>query len=223
MQNTPRPLVRSTVPRLRRHVPSYPVLISAIGLALAALLPTGAQAQSNTYTSSNNAMGNPSGSDYVGINAGSSDLNRPISGFGVFGGNNQSSAYSLYFGHYFPGQNYGYEVGYIDFGSHDRDGGNTKVDGINLSFVGRLPLNSSFNLLGKIGTTYGRTTVSTAPSSNASSGSERGFDWAYGVGAELLFSPEWSGVLQYSEHYVKYPPDSHERASATMLGLRYRY
>jgi OOP family OmpA-OmpF porin len=162
------------------------------------------------------------GSSYMGLSAGSADLSRPITGLGNWGGGNQSGAYGLYLGNYFNNQNYGFEVGYTDFGSVNRSGGNTKVDGINLSLIGRMPLNPNFNLLGKIGTTYSRTDVSASAGSGVTTGSERGFGWSYGVGAEYLLNTNWSGVLQYDEHYVKYPGTT-ERVSATTLGLRYRY
>jgi OmpA-OmpF porin, OOP family len=84
-------------------------------------------------------------------------------------------------------------------------------------------MSSNFNLLGKIGTTYGRTDVSSAPTSGVTAGSERGFDWSYGVGAELHLSPQWSAVFQYDQHDVKFPGASNYRVSAASLGLRYRY
>lgn len=200
-------------------------------LGVAALATCGLTFAQNTTTNTNgtssgsglsmNNMRVP-GSSYFGLNAGSADLSRPITGFGNFGGGQQSGAYGLYMGNYFNNQNYGFEVGYNDFGSVNRSGGNTKVDGINLSLIGRMPLNTNFNLLGKIGTTYSRTDVSASAASGVQAGSERGFGWSYGVGAEYLFNTNWSGVLQYDEHYVKYPGTT-ERVSATTLGVRYRY
>lgn len=167
-------------------------------------------------------MGDP-GSTYFSINAGVADLARPISGFGNFGSGNQSSAYSLSIGHYLQGQNFGFELGYTDFGSIDKSGGHTKVDGWNASVIGRLALTPTFNLLGKVGTTYGRTDVTTSPGSSVVAGTEKSFDWSYGIGGELLLTPQWSATLTYDEHYMKYPPDNHERVSATQLGVRYRY
>lgn len=160
---------------------------------------------------------------YIGLSVGSSDFSKPSNGFGIFGNDQRATAYSINMGNYFNNQNFGFEIGYTDFGSVNRAGGTTKVDGINLSLIGRAPLNPTFNLLGKIGTTYGRTDVSSAPTSGVTAGSERGFDWSYGIGAEMLLSTQWSGVLQYDEHYVKFPGGGSDRVSATSLGLRYRY
>jgi OmpA-OmpF porin, OOP family len=170
---------------------------------------------------SNSALGQ--GSTYIGLSIGSSDFSKPSNGFGIFGNDQRATAYSINMGNYFFSPNFGMEVGYTDFGSVNRAGGTTKIDGINVSLIGRAPMSSTFNLLGKIGTTYGRTDVSSAPTSGVTAGSERGFDWSYGIGAEMLLSPQWSGVLQYDEHYVKFPGGSTDRVSATSLGLRYRY
>ncbi len=151
------------------------------------------------------------------------DLSRPSNGFGSFGGDQRGTAYSVSIGNYAYNQNVGIELGYTDFGSVNRAGGSTKVDGINLSVIGRLPLGDTFNVLGKLGTTYGRSDVSANPASGLVTGSAQGFDWSYGLGGELMLSPLWSAVLQYDEHFVKFPGDSHERVSATTLSVRYRY
>ena len=143
--------------------------------------------------------------------------------FGVFAGNQQSQAYGIAMGNYFAGHNYGVEVGYADLGSVNRYGGSTKVDGINLSLIGRLPISASFNLLGKVGTTYSRTDVSTNAANSNLAGSERGFDWSYGVGAEYRLTPQWSATLQYAEHFVKYPATGNERVSSTTLGARFYF
>ncbi len=163
------------------------------------------------------------GQTYVALNAGTSDLSRPITAFGLFGGNQQSSSYGVAIGNYMENQNYGVELGYTDFGSVNRYGGNTKVDGINLSLIGRMPLGASFNLLGKVGTTYSRTDVSANAANSNMAGSERGFDWSYGLGGELKLAPQWSATLQYEEHFVKYPTNGSERVSDTTLGVRYYY
>lgn len=204
-------------------------------LGATALLASGLAAAQNANTSTTtNADGTSSGSglgwntmrapgsSYFGLNAGTADLSRPITGFGTWGGSNQSNAYGLYLGNYFNNRNFGLEIGYTDFGSVNRSGGTTKVDGINLSLIGRAPVTPNFNLLGKLGTTYSRTDVSASAASGVQTGTERGFDWSYGVGAEYKFNTAWSGVLQYNEHYVKYPGKT-ERVSDTTLGVRYSY
>jgi hypothetical protein len=46
--------------------------------------------------------------------------------------------------------------------TRNRAGSSTKMDGINFSLIGRAPMSSNFNVLGKVGTTYGPTDVSSA-------------------------------------------------------------
>lgn len=211
--------------RTARHPALFLSLLTlaCAGSALAqATYPATTTPSTPVYQGNTMGMGDP-GSTYFSINAGVADLARPISGFGNFGSGNQSSAYSLSVGHYLQGQNFGFELGYTDYGSIDKAGGHTKVDGWNASVIGRLALSPVFNLLGKVGTTYGRTDVTSSPGSSVIAGTEKSFDWSYGIAGELLLSPNWSATLSYDEHYMKYPPDSHERVSATMIGARYRY
>jgi hypothetical protein len=199
-------------------------LLPAAALALAALASSGAVLAQTTYKPAGPvASALTPGATYIALNAGTSDLSRPITAFGLFGGTQQGSSYGVAMGNYMENQNYGFEVGYTDFGSVNRYGGSTKVDGINLSLIGRMPLSTNFNLLGKVGTTYSRTDVSATGANSNMAGSERGFDWSYGLGAELKLAPQWSATLQYDEHFVKYPTTGSERVSATTLGVRYYY
>ena len=189
---------------------------STIAFAMAALaVGTSVQAQSSDYS-----LYAP-GSGYIGLNAGQSNFSLD-NGAGGFSSDKRDSAYNIYGGSYFN-NNFGLELGYTNFGRVSRAGGTTKAEGINLSLVGKLPLSSSFNLLGKLGTTYGRTNVSSAPASGVGSGSETGFGVSYGLGAEYLFTPNWSAVLQYDEHDLKFPNSGRNRISATTLGARYRF
>jgi OOP family OmpA-OmpF porin len=190
--------------------------LSSLCLAAAALAATGVQAQS----SDNSLYG--SGNSHIGFSAGLTDYTLG-DGTGIFGSDKRTTAYNIHAGSYFTNSNLGVEVGYTDFGKVTRAGGSTKADGINLSLIGRIPLGTSFNLLGKVGTTYARTDVSSAAGSGVASGSATDFDWSYGIGAEFAFSRQWSGILQYDEHRVKYAGDVRDRINVTSLGVRYRY
>jgi hypothetical protein len=195
-------------------------LLRAALISIAALAGNAAvQAQTSPSTGYSFAPG----SSYITLNAGTSDLSRPITAFGVFGGQQQGQAYGVAMGNYMVGQNYGFEVGYADFGSVTRYGGSTKVDGVSISVLGRIPVSSNFNLLGKVGTTYSRTNVSTDDANSSLAGSERGFDWSYGIGGEIKINPQWGVTLQYAEHFVKYPATGNERISSTALGVRFYY
>lgn len=160
---------------------------------------------------------------YIGLSVGSSDFSKPGNGFGIFGNDQRATAYSITAGNYVFSPNWGLELGYTDFGSVNRAGGSTKADGINFSLIGRMPLNRSWNLLGKVGTTYGRTDVSSNPALGVTAGTERDFGLSYGLGAEVQLASQWSAVLQYEEHNMKFPGGSTDRVNATKLGLRYHY
>jgi hypothetical protein len=166
---------------------------------------------------------NTPGASYIGLSAGPSDFSRTNGGNGLFSKEDRNTAYNLKAGTYFINPNLGAEIGYTNFGSVSRGGGTTRAEGINISAVAKLPLNEMFNLLGKVGTTYAHTDVSAQPGSGMATGSSNGFDWSYGVGAELVVSPQWSAVLQYDEHYMKFAGSSTDRVTTTMLGVRMRF
>lgn len=197
-------------------MPSLLRTFSATALAVAALIAaSGAQAQTANY-----ALYAP-GSSYVGLTVGQSDYSLP-GGLGRFGMDRHKTAYSLYTGS-FASENFGLEVGYTHFGNISRAGGITKAEGLSLSLVGRAPVSAQFNLLGKLGATYGWTDVSSAPGSGIVSGTEKSFGVSYGLGAEYVFSPQLSAVLQYDEYPLKFIHTGRDRVSATSVGLRYRF
>ncbi len=187
-------------------------LFARLVLAAASLaVGVGAQAQS----------GLSPGHSYIGLGAGQSDFSL-TNGTGLFASDKRDTAYNVNVGTYFN-SNVGVELGYTDFGQVDRAGGRTKADGFNLSLLGRLPLNASFNLMGRLGTTYAKTEVTSAAGAGVAAGSERDFGWSYGVGAEFIFHPQWSAVLQYEEHDLKFPGGDRDRISAATLSARYRF
>lgn len=193
--------------------------VSLVLAAVALTLAAGAQAQSNP--TDNKAPIYGAGSAYMDLGVGQSDFSLG-NGIGVFGSDQGDTSYSLRGGRYY-GQNWGLELGYTDFGSVERAGGRTKADGINISVIGKLPLNPAFNLLGKIGTTYSRTDVSSNPASGVVAGSESGFGLSYGIGVEYAFTPKWSAVLQYESQEMKFAGDRDERVGVTTLSARYQF
>jgi OmpA-OmpF porin, OOP family len=197
-------------------------LVSVIAIACASLATVSvAQAQTNTSRSGSGFSMYSPGSSYIGFNAGKSDFSLG-NGTGLFSGDDKDTAYNIYAGSFFNPY-MGLELGYTDFGKAKRGGGDTKAMGFNLSLVGKYPLGSSFNLLGKVGTTYGRTEVSSLPGSGVTSGKENGFGVSYGVGAEYLFTPQLSAVAQYDEHRLKFAGTGRDRIGVASLGLRYRF
>ena len=194
------------------------VAFAAVALTFAGVV----QAQSSTTPAprSGYSMYVP-GSAYVGFNVGQSNL-KLNNGNNLFGIDRNKNTYNLYGGSYFN-DFIGLEVGYADFGRFNRGGGQTKADAFNLGLVGKLPLGTSFNLLGRLGTTYGRTEVSSNIASGVVAGKETGWGGSYGVGAEFMFNPQLSAVLQYDEYNLKFAGGQRDRINTTSLGLRYRF
>jgi OmpA-OmpF porin, OOP family len=158
---------------------------------------------------------------YIGVSAGRSNfmLN---SGTGNFPTNNQDNAYNISGGGYFS-NNFGLELGYMNFGRAQRGGGNTSAQGLNVNLIGRLPLGDSFSLLGRFGAIYSNTDVQSLGGTGIASGTENNWGWSMGLGAEYAFTPKWSGVLQYDEYDVKFVGGGSNRLGFSSLGLRYRF
>jgi OmpA-OmpF porin, OOP family len=195
-------------------------LVAAAGLAGL----SGAQAQSTAAQNSGGPFAmNSTYKGYIGLNAGQTDY-RLSNGLGLFSSDNRANSYSLTGGAYFT-NNLGVELGYTDFGTINRAGGTSRADAFSVSLVGKLPLAPSFNLLGKVGTSYGRTEVSAAPGSGVTPGSDSGFGLLVGVGAEYMFTPNWSVLLQYDAHDLRFIGGSsdRERVGVASLGVRYSF
>lgn len=188
-------------------------------LAVASMtMAAGVQAQTNSSTG--RGLYAP-GASYIGFNAGRSSFSNLGNGTGLFGSSNRDTSYSLSGGTYFN-DNLGVELGYTALGRVNRAGGTTDAEGINVGLVGKAPLNEQFNLLGRIGTTYGRSNVSSAPGSGVASGRASGFGLSYGVGAEYAFNTNWSAVLQYDVYNINFA-GGRSRVNNTSAGLRYRF
>lgn len=194
------------------------IAVAAVALAFA----SGVDAQSsNTPTPRSGYSMYAPGSAYIGLNVGQSNM-KLNNGDNLFGIEKSENTYNLHGGSYFN-DFIGLEVGYADFGRFNRGGGQTKADAFNLGLVGKVPLGTSFNLLGRLGTTYGRTEVSSNVASGVVTGKETGWGGSYGIGAEFLFNPQLSGVLQYEEYNVKFAGGNRDKINTTSLGLRYRF
>lgn len=203
---------------MKSFTPLKTILLAA---SVSLVLASAASAQTASSTTGSSMYG--MGKGYIGFNAGETDFGLN-NGTGLFSNERKSTAYNLYAGTYFN-NNLGVELGYVNFGTVSRGGGTSKAEGLNMALVARLPLSESFNLLGKLGTTYGRTDVSSLPGSGIPSGSDTGFGLAYGIGAEYAFNTQWSAVLQYDVHQLHYIGGSSDKENMKVasLGLRYKF
>ena len=198
-----------------------PRTLTTLLLAGSTLLAgSAALAQSSSISSAGNPFYS-TGNAYVDFGIGRTDFSLD-GGTGVFRNEKRDTGYKLSAGTYFN-QNLGLEIGYNDFGNIQRGGGKTRAEGVNISAVARMPLAESFNLLGRIGATYGRTRVSSVAGSGVPSGDENGFGLHLGVGGEYVVTPQMSVVLQYALHDLKFAGGSRDRIGTTSLGLRYRF
>ncbi len=194
------------------------LLMSKLCLAIATLtVAAGAAAQGTTSNS-----GYATGNSYIGLSVGRTDY-KIGDDTSVYDSDNTNRALQINMGSYFKDSNLGAELGYVDLGNIDRAGGRTSAHGINLSLIGRVPIGSSFNLLGKVGGIYSRTSVSAAPASGVTTGSESGLDWTYGVGLEFAFARQWSAVVQYDDYNLQFAGSERERVSNLSVGVRYLY
>lgn len=118
----------------------------------------------------------------------------------------------------------GVQLGYFRLDDTERNGGETKISGVNLVLVGVLPLGSQFSLVGRAGGTYGWTDVSTGVGGvTLTDDDEKGFVPSYGAGVSWDFHRNLSLTLDWDRHHLKYPGgDKHDTDIAT-IGLKYRF
>ena len=198
---------------------SQRLLATVSAVAVSLFTAAAAQAQSTTSASGYSMMA--PGNSYIDLGVGRSEFSLN-NGLGGFNSEKRDNAYSLRAGSYFNNV-LGVELGFIDFGKINRGGGRTEANGVNFSLVGKFPLSEQFNVLGKVGTTYSRTEVSASPLSGLARGKEDGFELSYGLGVEFNFTPQWSAVMQYEEHKMKFIGGESDRVGLTSLSARYRF
>ena len=189
-------------------------------LVVAACAATGVQAQTKASQSQRDSFIPYTQQGYLGLSGGRSnyDLNAGPSGLGF---DDSDSAWKLTTGGYFH-PNAGVELSYLNAGKAHRLGGTTKAQGINLSLVGRAPLNEQFDLFGKVGTTYGRTRTSGFSGLGVATGKDSGFGLSYGVGARWNFNQQWAAVVEWERHKFHFS-DENSGVKMTTLGVQYKY
>jgi OOP family OmpA-OmpF porin len=157
-------------------------------------------------------------SGYVGLNVGKSEYKLPCSaGFSC----DDPESFHLYTGGN-VNEWLGAEIGYLYMGKADRQGGSTRGHGINISLVGTVPA-GPVKVFGKVGTTYGRTTVSASSAANEPVGDEDGFGLSYGAGVQYDFTPQWALVGQWDRHHMKFAGRDRENVDALSVGVKYKF
>ena len=191
---------------------------STLRQLLCVALLTGLAAASLAQAPTHQATGMYGG--YVGLGAGASryDLRSGSGGFDFVDG---GSAIKLYAGAFFH-PNLGLELGYLDLGKARRMGGSTSARGLNFSLVGRLPVTTQLDLLGKVGTFYGRTNTHGVDGYGVQLGKANGFGLSYGAGLRWAFTPQWSAVLEWDRQRLHFA-DRNADVDTTTLGLQFSY
>jgi OmpA-OmpF porin, OOP family len=158
---------------------------------------------------------------YMGLNLGQSDYGELQCGAGGFSCDDKKVGGTLYTGGMFNDW-LGVELGYLHMGRVDRAGGRTQAQGLNVSLVGRLPL-QQFNVFAKGGTTYGRTKVSSDPLSLVPAGKDSGWGASYGAGVGMDVTPTTSVVLEWARHDFHFEGVGKQEVDLTSLGVKYRF
>ena len=189
------------------------------------VLPATAQSTYGTSGSATTSTAQPRAqflsSGYIGLNLGRSRYDANC-GNGTFGCDRTDNLVNVYCGSMFSDY-FGADVGYVDFGEMARGGGDTRAQGLNFSLVGRAPVATSLSLIGKLGTTYGRTRTSATAGSGVVAGNESGWGLSYGVGVSYDFTPRMSAVLSLDSHDLKFAGSGRDSIRTTSVGLQYRF
>ena len=114
----------------------------------------------------------------------------------------------------------GVEIGYVNLGSMERDGGETDAQGITAVAVATLPMGPHFNLFAKAGTTYTLTDTDIVgvPGSNIK---ESGFGMTVGLGAAYNMTPRSQLLLEWGRHEVQIA-DQNDDVSVDLYSVGYK-
>lgn len=194
------------------------LLCQAACLALGTLAATAAYADT-ADTSSPWLLPNTNHA-YFGINLGRSDTDTPC--YAPFSCSNSHLAGKIYTGGNFN-QNFGMEIGYVNMGDADRNGGTIKAQGVNLSLVGTVPLGSAFDLFGKVGGTYGWTETTASPLLvGYDTGKRNGLGLSYGAGMGFNVDRQNQVVVEWDRQKFKFKPED-EAVDLYTVGWKHSY
>lgn len=115
----------------------------------------------------------------------------------------------------------GMELGYLHFGDIDRNGGQSKAQGVNLSLVGILPIAETFSINAKVGGIYHWTRVS-SDSPGVQTGKEHDLGLSYGLGAQWDFTQSWALRADWDRYRLKYTGQKDD-ADMLSVGMQYKF
>lgn len=160
----------------------------------------------------------PSG--YVGLNLGRPSYRLDC---GPAGCDQPELSAQVYVGGMFS-RHLGAELGYLRMGEAGRgSGAEVRAEGVNFSLVGRADIGAGVGLVGRLGTTWGRTRMAAPPGSGLATGRASGWGPSYGLGLDWAFSDNWSAVLDWQRHRFDFAGDDNGWVRSTSIGLKYRF
>ena len=115
----------------------------------------------------------------------------------------------------------GMELGYINLGKFDRNGGDKKAQGADVHLLGNVPLSNDLNAYVKAGGIYSWTQT-TAATPAVMTGSEQEFNWSYGAGLQYDVNPAWAVRADWDQYRVKYS-DRRDNVGLYSVGAVYKY
>ena len=92
-----------------------------------------------------------------------------------------------------------------------------------MSLMARAPLGSMFSVYGKLGSTYGRTRVSSVPGSGVIAGRESGWGPSYALGVGWDIDRNWSALLEWERVRFDFAGNNSDYLRTTSLGLKYSF
>jgi len=204
----------------------YSKQLARLGLAVALGATTSLAAYAQTSGSvSGQTSGSPSGSwipgtsyGYVGGSVGRTDYD--LGGCVGFSCDDKATGFKLFTGGRFS-RYFGIELGYVNLGEADRNGGHVKAQGANLSLIGNIPVADNFNIFGKLGGIYGWTKTSTVIPGVAA-GKDDGVGLSYGASLQFDITKTVSLRADWDRYRLKYV-GQREDADLYSVGVVFKF
>ena len=117
----------------------------------------------------------------------------------------RSTGFKVYTGGKFS-RYFGVELGYVNLGEADRNGGDIKAQGANLGLIGNVPLGDRFNIFGKVGGIYSWTKVQ-SPFAGVQTGRRDGLGLSYGAGLQYDINKVVAVRADWDRYRLKFVND----------------
>lgn len=115
----------------------------------------------------------------------------------------------------------GFELGYLDLGKVEFAGGDATARGVNASLLFNAAIGAASGVHAKVGTTYGRTDVSSLEP-GAPTGGETDFGLSYGLGVTAGLSRNWQLRADWDRYKFEFASGDRE-IDLYSVGLQYRF